>query len=74
MLKLLLFAVLMYYILKVAARLVRAIQQDGTAPAQRVAPPPGQRAAYGYGPPPKRPRATRDASRDDVEDAVWEDL
>jgi hypothetical protein len=82
LLKLLLFLILLYYIIRTARNLVRAALRNGAPPAPRMAPPhPGARytpyrdvsppPAAPPSPPWKRPSRRRTP---DVEDARWEDV
>ncbi len=66
LLKTLLFAVIVYFVLKVSGNLLRAMRQSGELGGG------GPRRST-----PRRPRnerATRDQWEADVEDATWEDL
>ncbi len=69
LLKILLIAIVCYYVLKVAVNLWRATQGEGL-PGGRMQEPrrrPRQ-------PPRRQERATRYRQEEDIEDAEWEDL
>lgn len=73
LLKALFLAVLIYFALKTAGNMYRAIQEGG----QRVPPPRRPRRPGGSSAGARRApqeRATRDRRREDVEDATWEDI